>query len=459
MDVVLGQQLLGEVRGRVGDDRRCSPAGSISDRSHAAATSDRTPSDSVAPMATDAGHRGHGLHRLAPGAARSPSAATSCACWSAQRRASRARRDRVRARDRRRHRSPRGPPGDGGGRARLSRRRAHLDAAARPRARSSRSTSRGARNVFEEALERRRRARSSSPRSVARDRARAKPGGTADEDAARSATATWGSPTSTPSTRPSSRRCARPPTGLAVVIVNPTFVLGPDDPTGTSMSLVRRFLLRPDPGLRRRRRSTSSTSATSRPATCSPTSAATTASATSSAGATSPSTACSPTSSRISGVEPPPLKLPLRLALAGAETGRRAAGCRCPISADEVRSAALWWTYRNDEGQARARASRRARTRRRSRRRSPGSWTAARRRHRRATGIERVAPAARPARGGAGRREGWRDGDRRSSIAARRPPTSSVRAARSSAACAGSGSSTGPSGSPIGGRAAPRSRS
>ena len=31
--------------------------------------------------------------------------------------------------------------------------------------------------------------------------------------------------------------------GLDVVIVNPTFVLGPEDPTGTSMGLVRRFLL------------------------------------------------------------------------------------------------------------------------------------------------------------------------------------------------------------------------
>ena len=31
--------------------------------------------------------------------------------------------------------------------------------------------------------------------------------------------------------------------GLPVVIVNPSFVLGPDDPKGTSMGLVRRFLL------------------------------------------------------------------------------------------------------------------------------------------------------------------------------------------------------------------------
>ena len=41
--------------------------------------------------------------------------------------------------------------------------------------------------------------------------------------------------------------------GLDVVIVNPTFVLGPDDPSRTSMGLVRRFCLRPDPRLRRRR--------------------------------------------------------------------------------------------------------------------------------------------------------------------------------------------------------------
>ena len=31
--------------------------------------------------------------------------------------------------------------------------------------------------------------------------------------------------------------------GLPLVIVNPTFVLGPDSPGGTSMHLVRRFLL------------------------------------------------------------------------------------------------------------------------------------------------------------------------------------------------------------------------
>ena len=94
-------------------------------------------------------------------------------------------------------------------------------------------------------------------------------------------------------------------------------------------------------------RSTSSTSATSRRATCSPTPRARSASATSSPGATSPSTACSPTSSRISGVDPPPLKLPVRVALAGARAAARGSACGCRRSPEEIVSASLWWTYRN----------------------------------------------------------------------------------------------------------------
>ena len=84
--------------------------------------------------------------------------------------------------------------------------------------------------------------------------------------------------------------------GLPVVVVNPTFVLGPDDPTGTSNGLVRRLLLRRIPayidgGAQHRRRPRR------RPrATCSPTSAATRASATCSRRATSPCSASSPTS-------------------------------------------------------------------------------------------------------------------------------------------------------------------
>ena len=50
--------------------------------------------------------------------------------------------------------------------------------------------------------------------------------------------------------------------------------------------------------------------------------------------------------SRVSGVEPPPLKLAPPLALRMAELLERAPG-RAPVTATEVRSASQWWTYRN----------------------------------------------------------------------------------------------------------------
>jgi dihydroflavonol-4-reductase len=49
---------------------------------------------------------------------------------------------------------------------------------------------------------------------------------------------------------------------------------------------------------------------------------------------------------RVSGVEPPPLKLPPPLALRMAELLERAPG-RPPVTAAEVRSASQWWTYRS----------------------------------------------------------------------------------------------------------------
>jgi dihydroflavonol-4-reductase len=133
--------------------------------------------------------------------------------------------------------------------------------------------------------------------------------------------------------------------GLPVVIVNPTFALGPDAPTGTSMRLVRRFLLGQIPAyvdgglnivdvrdvaaghlladevgevgeryiLGGRNFTFDRLFADL---------------------------------SRISGVAPPPLKLPSRAALAAAAAANAA---RLPIriDAEEVRSAGLWWTYRN----------------------------------------------------------------------------------------------------------------
>jgi dihydroflavonol-4-reductase len=133
--------------------------------------------------------------------------------------------------------------------------------------------------------------------------------------------------------------------GLPVVIVNPTFALGPDDPTGTSMRLVRRFLLRQIPayvdgGLNIvdvRDVAAGHLLADE-------------------AGEVGERYILGGRNftldrlfadlSRISGVAPPPLKLPARAALAAADA---AGALRLPLSVDpeEVRSAALWWTYRN----------------------------------------------------------------------------------------------------------------
>lgn len=131
--------------------------------------------------------------------------------------------------------------------------------------------------------------------------------------------------------------------GLDVVIVNPTFVLGPDDPRGTSMALVRRFLLRQIPvyvdgglnvsdvrdvaaghvladekGVRGERYLL--------------------------AGRNFSLQRLFADLSRLSGVPAPALKLPASVALAGAELVER---FELPIavSVDEARSAAMWWTY------------------------------------------------------------------------------------------------------------------
>ncbi len=133
--------------------------------------------------------------------------------------------------------------------------------------------------------------------------------------------------------------------GLPVVIVNPTFVLGPEDPTGTSMGLVRRFLLRRIPVYVEgalnvvdvRDVATGHLLADER-------------------GEIGERYILGGRNftfdrlfsdlSRISGVAPPALKVPFPVALRGAEIAR---GLRLPlaIAPEEVRSAAQWWTYRN----------------------------------------------------------------------------------------------------------------
>jgi dihydroflavonol-4-reductase len=133
--------------------------------------------------------------------------------------------------------------------------------------------------------------------------------------------------------------------GLPVVIVNPTFVLGPDDPTGTSMGLVRRFLLGRIPAyvdgglnivdvrdvaaghlLAERKGEVGERYILG--------------------GRNFTLDRLFADLSRISGVAPPPIKLPAGVAVSGARFARRLR-LPLPISVEEVRSASQWWTYRN----------------------------------------------------------------------------------------------------------------
>jgi len=138
------------------------------------------------------------------------------------------------------------------------------------------------------------------------------------------------------------RLCAR---GLPVVIVNPSFVLGPDDPQGTSMTLVRRFLLRQlpvyvDGGLNIvdvRDVATGQLLADRHGAIGERYILA---------GRNFTLDRLFADMARISGVPAPGLKLPVSVALAGVEAAARAR-LPIPVSPDEVRSAGLWWTYSN----------------------------------------------------------------------------------------------------------------
>ena len=136
--------------------------------------------------------------------------------------------------------------------------------------------------------------------------------------------------------------------GLPVVIVNPSFVLGPDDPnsSGTSNALIRRLLLRRIPGyvdgainivdvrdvakghlLADERGETAERYLlTGRNFTLQRLFA---------------------DLSRIAGVPTPPLRMYGRLVVMGVE-GMELMGIRLPTSADEVRSGTQWFTYRND---------------------------------------------------------------------------------------------------------------
>jgi dihydroflavonol-4-reductase len=137
--------------------------------------------------------------------------------------------------------------------------------------------------------------------------------------------------------------------GLPVVIVNPSFVLGPDDPnpSGTSNALVRRLLLRRVPGYLdgainivdvrdvarghvladERGQEGERYLLTGRNFTLQRLFA---------------------DLSRIAGVPAPPVRMSGRLVVTGVEA-MELMGIRLPTSADEVRSGTQWFTYRNDK--------------------------------------------------------------------------------------------------------------
>jgi dihydroflavonol-4-reductase len=133
--------------------------------------------------------------------------------------------------------------------------------------------------------------------------------------------------------------------GLPAVCVNPTFVLGPDDPSGTSNGLVRRVLLRQIPiyvdgGLNivdvrdvaaghllaERKGAVGERYLLG--------------------GRNFTLARLFADIGRISGVPPPPVKTPAELTIVAAGLGRRV-GFPVPVSEDELRSASQWWTYRS----------------------------------------------------------------------------------------------------------------
>ena len=137
--------------------------------------------------------------------------------------------------------------------------------------------------------------------------------------------------------------------GLPVVIVNPSFVLGPDDPnpSGTSNALIRRLLLRRIPGYvdgginivdvrdvarghvlaDERGEDGERYLLTGRNFTLHRLFA---------------------DLSRIAGVPTPPVRMHGRLVVLGVES-MELLGVRLPTSPDEVRSGTQWFTYRNDK--------------------------------------------------------------------------------------------------------------
>jgi dihydroflavonol-4-reductase len=131
--------------------------------------------------------------------------------------------------------------------------------------------------------------------------------------------------------------------GLDVVIVNPTFVLGPDGPAGASMRLVERFLLRSIPVYVDGGINISDVRDVARGHVLADQSGVS-GERYILAGRNFTLQRLFADLARLSGVPAPALRLPAGLALSAAEAVERL-DLPIPISADETRSATLWWTY------------------------------------------------------------------------------------------------------------------
>jgi dihydroflavonol-4-reductase len=131
--------------------------------------------------------------------------------------------------------------------------------------------------------------------------------------------------------------------GLDVVIVNPTFVLGPEDPKGTSMDLVRRFLLRRIPVYVDGGLNVSDVRDVARGHILADEKGVA-GERYILAGRNFSLQRLFADLSRISDVPAPALKVPAPFALATAEAVERLE-LPLAITVDETRSASMWWTY------------------------------------------------------------------------------------------------------------------
>jgi dihydroflavonol-4-reductase len=137
--------------------------------------------------------------------------------------------------------------------------------------------------------------------------------------------------------------------GLPVVIVNPSFVLGPHDPnpSGTSNALIRRLLLRRIPGYVDGAINVVDVRDVARGHVLAD-ERGTPAERYLLTGRNFTLQRLFADLSRIAGVPTPPVRMHGRLVVLGVET-MELLGLRVPTSPDEVRSGTQWFTYRNDK--------------------------------------------------------------------------------------------------------------